>query len=65
MALRLNPTGGNGSKGIVIITEFIAPAAAGAGGATYISSVLNNSFIITHANNAQVDRTFDFACIGG
>ena len=31
---------------------------------TYITAVANGSFTITHANNAQVDRTFLFVCLG-
>jgi hypothetical protein len=41
--------------------------AAAALSTTYVAaaSTLNGSFIITHLNNAQVDRTFRFATIGG
>ena len=38
--------------------------AAAAIAASYISTKSNGSFIITHANNAQTDRTFDYAMIG-
>lgn len=42
-----------------------AHAAAELGNGTlYISAVANRSFTITHANNAQADRTFRFVCIG-
>lgn len=42
-----------------------AHAAAELGAGTlYISAVANRSFTITHANNAQNDRTFRFVCIG-
>lgn len=47
---------------------FLSPLTADAAAAiptTYISSVLNGSFIISHANNAQADRTFAFAAVGG
>ena len=37
-----------------------------AAGAMYVSarSVANNTFTITHANNAQTDRIFNYALIG-
>jgi hypothetical protein len=38
--------------------------AAAALATTYVSAVANGSFTLTHANNAQTDRTFDFAWIG-
>lgn len=38
--------------------------AAAALATTYCSAVNNGSFVITHANNAQVDRTFRFATFG-
>jgi hypothetical protein len=42
-----------------------ANAAAEVGAGTiYISAVSHRSFTITHANNAQTDRTFGFVCIG-
>ena len=37
---------------------------AAALGTTYISAVGMGSFTISHANNAQVDRTFFYLCIG-
>jgi hypothetical protein len=49
---------------MVALTPRTANAAA-ALSTTYISSNLNGSFILTHLNNAQVDRTFDFAVVGG
>lgn len=47
---------------------FLSPRTANAAAAlptTYISSVGQGTFTITHANNAQTDRTFDFICKGG
>lgn len=38
--------------------------AASAVAATYISTVTNGSFTITHANNATADRTFKYALLG-
>ena len=34
-------------------------------GTIYVSSVLDGSFIITHANNATADRTFHWHAVGG
>lgn len=42
---------------------FLSPLTANAAaaiGTTYISSKTKNQVTITHANNGQVDRTFDF-----
>ena len=41
-------------------------AAEIAAGTMYIpaATILNGSFVVQHANNAQVDRTFLFVCIG-
>lgn len=43
---------------------FLSPTTANAAAAaatTFISSTGKNTFTITHANNAQVDRTFRYA----
>jgi hypothetical protein len=49
----------------VILTPRTANAAAelGAGG-MYVSAMALGSFTITHANNAQTDRTFDYSWSG-
>jgi hypothetical protein len=39
-------------------------AAEFAGGGMYIGTVSNGSFVVTHANNAQNDRTFMYVAIG-
>lgn len=39
-------------------------AAELAAGGCYISAVAKKSFTITHANNAQTDRTYGFVCLG-
>lgn len=39
--------------------------AAAAVATTYVSSVRQGSFVVTHANNAQVDRTFGYTVTGG
>jgi hypothetical protein len=55
------PNCGAGSQ--VLLMAKTADAAA-ALATTYISAVANGSFAITHANNAQTDRIFGFACLG-
>jgi 2-keto-3-deoxy-6-phosphogluconate aldolase len=52
---------GAGSQ--VQLTPKTANAAA-ALATTYVSVVANGSFTLTHASNAQTDRTFGFACLG-
>jgi len=52
---------GAGSQ--VQLTPKTANAAA-ALASTYVSAVGNGSFTISHASNAQTDRTFGFACFG-
>lgn len=50
---------------VPLLMPMTANAAAEMGAGTlYISAVAHRSFTITHANNAQVDRTFGFVCIG-
>ena len=49
---------------------FLFPQTANAAAAlatTYIlkANILQGSFTITHANNAQVDKSFSFICVGG
>jgi hypothetical protein len=39
--------------------------AAAAQATTWISAVMNGSFVVSHANNALTDRVFDFSCVGG
>lgn len=49
----------------VFLSPTTANAAAEVGAGTiYVSSVGNGTFTITHANNAQNDRTFYFAALG-
>lgn len=52
---------GAGSQ--VLLTAKTANAAA-ALATSYVSAVANGSFVVTHANNAQTDRTFGYACLG-
>lgn len=47
---------------------FLSPKTANAAVAvatTYVSSVGQGTFTLTHANSAQVDRTFGVVCLGG
>lgn len=54
---------GLGSK--VQLTEATASAATERGAGTmYVSSVLQGSFVITHANNATADRTYYWSIHG-
>ena len=42
-----------------------ANAAAEIGNGTmYVGTISNGSFVVTHANNAQTDRTFRYAALG-
>jgi hypothetical protein len=58
-------TATTGTDTVVTFMPTTANAAAevGAGG-MYVGTVTNGSFTITHANNAQTDRTFTY-CLQG
>jgi len=57
------PTCGAGSS--VLAFPKTANAAAEIGNGTmHIGTVANGSFTVTHANNAQTDRTFMYAAFG-
>ncbi len=54
-----------GDESQVFLFPTTANAAAEVGNGTiYVSAVANGSFTLTHANNAQTDRTFGYVCIG-
>lgn len=54
-----------GSGSTVLYMPTTANAAAEIGNGTmYIGTVSNGSFVVTHANNAQVDRTFRWVALG-
>ncbi len=54
-----------GSESVIAFTPTTANAAAEQGGGTmYLSARSKQSFTITHANNAQTDRTFIYIVIG-
>ncbi|HBF53302.1 MAG TPA: hypothetical protein DEA80_14475 [Afipia sp.] len=57
------PNCGEGSQPIPIARTLHAAQEIG-NGTLYVSDVANGSFTITHANNAQTDRTFGFVCLG-
>lgn len=49
----------------IFLSPTTANAAAEVGAGTlYVSSVGNGTFTLTHANNAQTDRTFAFVALG-
>jgi hypothetical protein len=50
----------------VFFSPETANAAAEQGNGTmYVSSITKSGFVITHANNAQTDRTFGYVVLGG
>lgn len=52
------------TRSVILLSPRTANASA-AWSTTYILTKLNGSFVVAHLNNAQTDRTFDFACVGG
>jgi hypothetical protein len=54
---------GAGSSVLCFPTTAHAGAELAAGG-MYIGTVSNGSFVVTHANNSQVDRTFMYVALG-
>ena len=54
-----------GAGSVVLLSPRTAHAAAElAAGTCFISAVALGSFTVTHANNAQTDRTFGYICLG-
>lgn len=53
-----------GLDSVVLLSPRSANAAA-AIPTTWVSAVDRGSFTLSHANNAQVDRTFDYTVTGG
>ena len=54
-----------GAGSTVLAFAKTANAAAEIGNGTmYIAAVNNGSFVVTHANNAQADRTFLYVALG-
>jgi hypothetical protein len=57
--------GNCGAGSVVLLSPLTAHAAAELGNGTiFVSMVTNGSFTLTHANNAQTDRSFGFVAIG-
>ena len=52
-----------GVNTVILLMPTTANAAA-ALATTYVSSRGDQTFTVTHANNAQVDRTFEYVAIG-
>ena len=54
------------SGGVPVLVPLTANAAAEQGAGTlYVSDISAGSFTLTHANNAQTDRTYAYISIGG
>jgi hypothetical protein len=54
-----------GAGSVVLLSPLTAHAAAElAAGTLYVGAVANGAFTLTHANNAQTDRTFGFVTMG-
>ena len=58
-------TGGNVSAQEFLFPKTANAAAELAAGGMYVSSITATGFVVTHANNAQVDRTFSYVVLGG
>ncbi len=56
-------TCGSGSS-VLCFPTTVHAAAELSGGSMYVGTVNNGSFVVTHANNAQTDRTFMYVAIG-
>jgi hypothetical protein len=52
-----------GSDSVIVLMQTTANAAA-AYGTTYVSARTQGGFTLTHANNAQTDRTFEYTVTG-
>lgn len=54
----------NCGAGSVVLLQPKTSNAAAALATTYVATVAAGSFTITHANNAQTDKTFGYVCLG-
>lgn len=54
----------NASENSTIVLSPRTANAASALATTYVSTKANGSFVLTHASNSQIDKTFDYAVIG-
>ena len=52
-----------GKESVILFSPTTSNAAAAISG-LYVSTKNNGSFVVTHASNAQTDRTFDYVIIG-
>lgn len=52
------------AAGSTVLLQPTTANAAAALATTYIGTVANGSFTITHANNAQTDRSYRWFCVG-
>jgi hypothetical protein len=52
-----------GDESVILLSPTTANAAA-ALATTYVSAVTQGSFTLTHANNAQTDKTFGYVALG-
>jgi len=54
-----------GKESVILLMPTTANAASELGAGTiFVSTRAKQSFTVTHANNAQTDRTFDYVVIG-
>jgi hypothetical protein len=54
-----------GGGSVVLLSPLTAHAGAELGNGTiFVSAVGNGAFTLTHANNAQNDRSFGYVCLG-
>lgn len=53
-----------GADSVVFLMPTTAHAAAEIGNGTLYTTAANGSFVVTHANNAQTDRSYGFVCLG-
>ena len=54
-----------GKESVILLMPTTANAASELGaGPVYVSTRAKQSFTVTHANNAQTDRTFEYVVIG-
>lgn len=54
-----------GADSVILVSPTTANATTEwAAGTMYVSSVGKQTFTVTHANNAQTDRTFSYVAIG-
>jgi len=60
----VNHPGFEATMGVWLFPTTANAATEFGAGTIYVSTKNDNSFVITHVNNAQTDRTFDYVVIG-